>query len=40
MAIHKKLIYQLLAESKKPDDIIGKKGLLQQGTKAVLERAQ
>jgi putative transposase len=39
MAIDKKLIDQLLADHKKPEDIIGENGLLKQLTKAVLERA-
>jgi Transposase, Mutator family len=39
MAIDKKLIDQLLTDYKKPEDIIGKNGLLKQLTKAVLERA-
>src|SRR4030081_2738736 len=39
MAIDKKLIDQLLADYKKPEDIIGENGLLKQLTKAVLERA-
>jgi len=39
MAIEKKLIDQLLADYKKPEDIIGENGLLKQLTKAILERA-
>src|SRR6266446_8236386 len=39
MAIDKTLIDQLLADYKKPEDIIGENGLLKQLTKAVLERA-
>src|SRR5260370_14593480 len=39
MAIDTKLIDQLLADYKKPEDIIGENGLLKQLTKAVLERA-
>jgi putative transposase len=39
MAIDVKLIDQLLADYKKPEDIIGEHGLLKQLTKAVLERA-
>ena len=39
MAIDLKLIDQLLADYKKPEDIIGENGLLKQLTKAVLERA-
>jgi putative transposase len=39
MAIDKKLIDQLLAEYKKPEDIIGEGGLLKQLTKAIVERA-
>ena len=39
MAIDKKVIDQLLADYKKPEDIIGENGLLKQLTKAVLERA-
>src|SRR5437868_3166709 len=39
MAIDKKLIDQLLADYKKPEDIIGEDGLLKQLTKALLERA-
>src|SRR5436305_10401868 len=39
MAIDKALIDQLLAEYKKPEDIIGEDGLLKQLTKAILERA-
>src|ERR1700733_1270430 len=39
MAIDLKLIDKLLADYKKPEDIIGENGLLKQLTKAVLERA-
>src|SRR5436305_10404940 len=39
MAIDKALIDQLLAEYKKPEDLIGETGLLKQLTKALLERA-
>ena len=39
MAIDKKLIDQLLADYKKPEDIIGENGLLKELTKAILERA-
>jgi len=39
MAIDKRLIDQLLADYKKPEDIIGENGLLKQLTKAILERA-
>src|SRR5580692_1921304 len=39
MAIDEKLIDQLLSNYKKPEDIIGEKGLLKQLTKAILERA-
>jgi putative transposase len=39
MAIDPKLIDELLANYKKPEDIIGENGLLKQLTKAVLERA-
>lgn len=39
MAIDKKLVDQLLADYKKPEDIIGENGLLKQLTKAILERA-
>jgi putative transposase len=39
MGIDRKLIDQLLANHKKPEDIIGEKGLLKQLTKAILERA-
>src|ERR1700690_372683 len=39
MAIDLKLIDKLLADYKKPEDIIGKNGLLKQLTKAFLERA-
>ena len=39
MAINHKLIDELLANYQKPEDIIGKNGLLKQLTKALLERA-
>ena len=39
MAIDLKLIDRLLADYKKPEDIIGENGLLKQLTKAILERA-
>jgi len=39
MAIDLKLIDTLLADYKKPEDIIGEQGLLKQLTKALLERA-
>ena len=39
MAIDSELIDRLLAEYKKPEDIIGENGLLKQLTKALLERA-
>lgn len=39
MAIDQKLIDKLLADYKKPEDIIGENGLLKQLTKALLERA-
>lgn len=39
MAIDVKLIDKLLADYKKPEDIIGEQGLLKQLTKALLERA-
>src|SRR4029434_9027038 len=39
MAIDVKLIDTLLADYKKPEDIIGENGLLKQLTKALLERA-
>src|SRR5438094_9803617 len=39
MAIDKTLIDHLLADYKKPEDIIGENGLLKQLTKAILERA-
>jgi putative transposase len=39
MAIDKELIDQLLADYKKPEDIIGENGLLKELTKAILERA-
>ena len=39
MAIDKELIDRVLADYKKPEQIVGKNGLLKQLTKAVLERA-
>jgi putative transposase len=39
MAIDLKPIDKLLADYKKPEDIIGENGLLKQFTKALLERA-
>ena len=39
MAIDTKLIDQLLADYKKPEDIIGENGLLKQLKKALLEHA-
>ena len=39
MAIDLKLIDKLLADYKKPEDIIGENGLLKQLTKALMERA-
>ena len=39
MAIENTLLDQLLADYKKPEDIIGENGLLKQLTKALLERA-
>ncbi len=39
MAIDPKLIDQLLADYKKPEDVVGENGLLKQLTKALLERA-
>lgn len=39
MAIDTRLIDKLLADYKKPEDIIGENGLLKQLTKALLERA-
>lgn len=39
MAIEKELIDRLLADYKKPEDLIGESGLLKQLTKALLERA-
>src|SRR6266705_2530275 len=39
MAIDKTLIDQLLADYKKPEDIIGENGLLKQITQAIMERA-
>ena len=39
MVINSKLLDELLADYKKPEDIIGENGLLKQLTKALLERA-
>lgn len=39
MAIDEKLLDELLANYKSPEDIIGENGLLKQMTKALLERA-
>ena len=39
MAIDLKLVDKLLADYKKPEDIIGENGLLKQLAKALLERA-
>ena len=39
MAIDLKLVDKLLADYKKPEDLIGENGLLKQLTKALLERA-
>jgi putative transposase len=39
MTIDLKLVDELLAGYKKPEDIIGENGLLKQLTKALLERA-
>ena len=39
MTINPKLLDEVLAEYKKPEDMIGKNGLLKQLTKALLERA-
>jgi len=39
MAIDKTLLDQLLADYKKPEDIIAENGLLKELTKAILERA-
>lgn len=39
MAIEKELLDRLLADYKKPEDLIGETGLLKQLTKALLERA-
>lgn len=39
MSIDKKLIFQLLTNYKKPEDILGENGLLKELTKAILERA-
>ncbi len=39
MAIEKDLLDRLLADYKKPEDLIGETGLLKQLTKALLERA-
>jgi putative transposase len=39
MGLDLKLINQLLANYKKPEDILGENGLLKQLTKALIERA-
>jgi len=39
MAIDKKIIDKLLKDYQTPDDLIGKKGILKQLTKSLLERA-
>jgi len=39
MAISQKLLDQLIADCKKPEDLIGENGILKQLTKALLERA-
>ena len=39
MTINPKLLDEVLAEYKKPEDMIGENGLLKQLTKALLERA-
>ena len=39
MAIDLRLIDKVLADYKKPEDLIGENGLLKQLTKALLERA-
>ncbi len=39
MAIELRLVDKLLADYKKPEDLIGENGLLKQLTKALLERA-
>jgi len=39
MAISKELLDQLIADYKKPEDLIGENGILKQLTKALLERA-
>ena len=39
MAIDKKIIDELLKDYQTPDDLIGKKGILKQLTKSLLERA-
>lgn len=39
MAISKEILDQLIADYKKPEDLIGENGLLKQLTKALLERA-
>ena len=39
MAIEKERLDRLLADYKKPEDLIGETGLLKQLTKALLERA-
>ena len=39
MAIRKEIIEELMAEYKKPDDLIGEGGLIRQLSKALLEQA-
>ena len=39
MAIDKKIIDELLKDYETPEDLIGKKGILKQLTKSLLERA-
>ena len=39
MAVTNELIDKLIAEYKRPEDILGEKGLLKQLTKAIVERA-
>lgn len=39
MGIDRELVDRLLEDYEKPEDIIGENGLLQQLTKAVVERA-
>jgi putative transposase len=39
MGISAKLVEELLADYKKPEDIVGENGLLRQLRKALLERA-